>query len=324
MSTPSPSDKEPLALNLFNEHDDDEDIFYKKNLQDLLDGTVSPSKAASDFDTWVTTSSHQRLTALLSRPFPYTLTVEEEKSGTNLRTISPNASGFIELVFPTIARLCSAFPPHHEGQDRIIGFLEALRALPEHRAPDGIPEEAGAEGHFITLWPFGGNWRALAEVFRREAEDFSYPYSDIETPGSEVQIRWRNFQSAIARLTTLNLIDCGFLCALGNIVPSSYNYPDFKTRKIGGPNRVGGDVIAGAQWILWPDEGAYVYQQCKKVEKIEGLRTMWSMERWNVWKEQFAFVTGDERFDTQARAVAKVVGRQMLALEKEDVERKED
>lgn len=61
-----------------------------------------------------------------------------------------------------------------------------------------------------------------------------------------------------------------------------------------------------------------MYHQCKKVEKVDGARAMWSMERWEVWKDQFAFVAGDERFDSEARLVAKSAGQQMVALEKED------
>jgi len=121
----------------------------------------------------------------------------------------------------------------------------------------------------------------------------------------------------MARLTALELIDCGFLCALGDILPASPFYPDLEERKIGGPNRISGDVIAGAQWLLWPDEGRYVYQQCKKVETISGPRTMWSMERWNQWKDQLKWVAEDERFGAQARHVARMARHQMMAYEKD-------
>lgn len=48
------------------------------------------------------------------------------------RAIAPNPSGNIELVFPWIATLCSVFSAHHEKQDRIFQFLEALRDMPKH------------------------------------------------------------------------------------------------------------------------------------------------------------------------------------------------
>lgn len=147
--------------------------------------------------------------------------------------------------------------------------------------------------------------------------EFSYPYSNIETPGSEAQLRWRNFQSAIARLTSSGLIDCGFLCALADILPSSGDYPDLEKRKVGGQNRVSGDAIAGAQWILWPGQGQYVYQECRKKDNIDDPRQMWSMQRWNQWNEQSGFVSGDERFMEQARLVARLARHQMLAYEDE-------
>lgn len=79
-------------------------------------------------------------------------------------------------------------------------------------------------------------------------------------------------------------------------------------------------MIAGAQWIIRPDEGRFVYQQCKKADKVEGPRAMWSMERWRLWKDQFAFVAGDERFDAKARQMAKLAGQQMVAIEQEDTD----
>ncbi|KAJ0366987.1 hypothetical protein COL154_003496 [Colletotrichum chrysophilum] len=310
-------DSRVLSLNLFADDDDEEDILYKRKLQNLIDGTVTPSEAAADFDAWVVQDANNRLKQLLKRPDPKNLTPEEEAKGMSLRAIAPNASGSIDLVFPTIAKLCSAFPPFHPGQDAIVQFLEALRAMPDHQVPDGIPNGDGDDSHFITLWPFGDDWMALTEIFRREAEEYSYPYSDIETPGSETQVRWRNFQSAIARITTLGLINCGFLSALGDIMPSSSTYPDLEKRKIGGPNRVSGDAIAAAQWIMWPDEGRFVYQQCKKLNET-GPRAMWSQERWEVWKEQFAFIAGDERFTPKARVAAKLSREQMIGYEEED------
>lgn len=147
--------------------------------------------------------------------------------------------------------------------------------------------------------------------------EFSYPYSNIETSGSETQLRWRNFQSAIARLTSSGLIDCGFLSALNDILPSSQNYPNLEKRRVGGPNRIGGDVIAGAQWLLWPEQGQYVYQECRKKDNIDGPRQIWSVQSWKQWKEQFEFVAGDERFGQQARRVSRLAWDKMLAYEVE-------
>ncbi|KAI1878250.1 uncharacterized protein JN550_000432 [Neoarthrinium moseri] len=306
-------------LQLFIDDEDEEDIAYKQKLQSLVNGTVTPSQAATGFDHWIVEGANNRLKWLEQRVDPRSLTAEEEESGMTMRVIAPNASGKIEMVFPTIARLSTAFPPFHPGQDAIVQFLEALRALPEHQVPDGIPsEDPSSRDYLMTLWPFGGNWMALAEHFRREADTYSYPYSDIETLGSETRYRWRNFQSAIARITALGLIDCSFLSALGDIVPSSRNYVDLEQRKVGGPNRLAGCAVAAAQWVMWPGEGLFVYQQCKKVEKVSGPRDMWSRERWELWKEQFTFVSEDERFDPEARLVCKLSREQMIGYEEED------
>ncbi|EGN97088.1 hypothetical protein SERLA73DRAFT_169537 [Serpula lacrymans var. lacrymans S7.3] len=88
---------------------------------------------------------------------------------------------------------------------------------------------------------------ALAEVFHMEAYGNIRIYSDIETPGSESQFRWCSWQFSIAhyhfRLHKLRV-------SLGDILPFSDNYPELEKRKVGGANRIGGDVVAGAQWII--------------------------------------------------------------------------
>ena len=100
----------------------------------------------------------------------------------------------------------------------------------------------------------------------------------------------------MARLTCSDLIDCGFLSSLNDILPSSDGYPDLQKRPIDGPNKIGNLMLGAAQWVMRPDECHYVYRQCQKVESVSGVREMWSMERWREWKRQFAFVDGDGRF----------------------------
>ncbi|TEA09872.1 hypothetical protein C8034_v011598 [Colletotrichum sidae] len=296
-----------LSLNLFDDDDDEEDAVCKQKLTDLANGTTNPRNAAIDFDRWVVQRANDRLTELLKK----------NGHGSAPRYASPNVSGTIEVTWAAIARLCSAFPPHHPGQDTIIQFLEVLGDLPKHQAPDQMPESESDETHLVTLWQFGDNDVSPTEIFRREAEEFSYPYSDIETPGSEVAVRWRNFQSAVARITALGISNLAFLSALGDILPSHPLYPDLEERKIGGPNRVSGDTVAAAQWMMWPDEGRFAYQQCKNLRET-GPRSMWHPERWQQWKVQFAFVEGDERFTPKARLAAKLARQQMASLEEED------
>ncbi|BCR86806.1 uncharacterized protein ACHE_30793A [Aspergillus chevalieri] len=108
--------------------------------------------------------------------------------------------------------------------------------MPKHDVYEDVPPENSDKPYNTTaLWPLGENWMALAEMFRIETYEFSYPYSNVETPGSETQLRWQNFQFAIARLTSSELINCGFLCAFADILPSGQSYPDFEKRKVGRP-----------------------------------------------------------------------------------------
>ncbi|KAI1394268.1 uncharacterized protein F4822DRAFT_424747 [Hypoxylon trugodes] len=308
---------EPLDLQIFADEDDADDKTYKQILLALVSGELSPHAVAADFDAWVVRESNRRLKLLMERPDPKGLTPQEESSGMTMRMISPDASGYIEEAFSAIARLFSAFPPNHPGQDRIILFIEALSAMPEHRAPDAIPDSSN-DG-YITLWPFGGNWQALAELFRKEASAYFFPCPDIGIPGSEKRLRWRNLQSAMARLTAMELIDCGFLCALEYILPSNPYYPGLGKKELDGPNVIGGSAIAGAQWIVaQPDlVGRYVYAQCQQAGSVDGPRDMWSAERWGQWKEQFEFIARDGRFDDEARRVAELALRRMSGVELE-------
>lgn len=103
-----------------------------------------------------------------------------------------------------------------------------------------------------------------------------------------------------------------------HLLPWSREYPDLKKRPIDGPNKIGNYLIGAAQWIIYPGEGRYVYEQCKKVgEKIPGLspREMWGMERWREWKKQFGFVAGDERFQGKYRDMARLAHEKMVEYE---------
>jgi hypothetical protein len=163
---------ELLDLQLFRDDSDDEGQLCDGILHALVNGNLTPSQAAANynFDARIINDANVRLEKLMKRPDSRNLTPEEEERGEIMRAIAPNSSGCIELAFQSITRLCSAFPPYHPGQDRILQFIEALRALPEHQVPVGVPAENSDDpDQMLTLWPFGGNWMALAEVFRMEA-----------------------------------------------------------------------------------------------------------------------------------------------------------
>ncbi|RAK97549.1 uncharacterized protein BO80DRAFT_467777 [Aspergillus ibericus CBS 121593] len=222
--------------------------------------------------------------------------------------IMPRPRRWIEPLFHAVARLCSSFLPYHPAQTRLIDFLKELKVIPRHDLYSGVPPEDPNEPYrTVTLWPIEGNWEAVAETF-----DYWHVY--VLAP-----YRWRNFNSAIARITSSNLIDCGFLSSLREILPEHPEYPNLATRPIDGPNKLGNYMLGAAQWVMWPDECRYAYEQCKKHERVSGSREMWTMERWREWKRQFAFVAGDERFTPKYRDVAGRAYQQIVVVEEEDV-----
>ncbi|KLU91502.1 hypothetical protein MAPG_10020, partial [Magnaporthiopsis poae ATCC 64411] len=238
---------------LFDEDDDAEDLAYKRILDALLKGMSTPARAAADMDALVTTEANKRLETLKQRDPPLRLTPEEEEQGLTPRLVGPNPQRWMEMMTTTIAKICSAFPPAHPAQDALVDFLRELRDMPKHEVPDGDYEDPGAvvvRPRTFTLWPFGEtSVEYLAEKFRREAEDLAYPFSHVETLGSETQLRWSNLQSFIARLSVSGIIDCSHVTALRNLLPSSPTYPDLEARKVGGARRLAGDLFAAAHWL---------------------------------------------------------------------------
>ncbi|KAM4056755.1 hypothetical protein HRG_003621 [Hirsutella rhossiliensis] len=296
-----------LDPRLFDGDDDAEDLAYKQILNGVIAQTTPPSQAATQIDKWVTSEAKMRFRQLKDRQL-----TQEEKDGLNL--FGPNPSRHVDMIVGSIATVCSAYPPAHAAQNALVGFIEALKAIPKHQVP-GLSYDNSHEpvlDETYSLWPFGTrSTQYLAQRFQREAEEFAYPFSEVETPGSEFQLRWRNLQAFIARLTTLDLIDCSAVSALSYILPSALTYPDLKERKKGGPQRIAADLVAASQWLAPDQARSWVYKQCK----ANAGEALWTMQNWGQWKEQLSFIAGDERFGDETRALARSLGDKMNALE---------
>ncbi|PYI08314.1 hypothetical protein BO78DRAFT_441682 [Aspergillus sclerotiicarbonarius CBS 121057] len=311
----------PLDLNLFEHWDDDEDLWYKNNLVSLVQGDKTPTQVAIEIDTYITQETAKQYAVhqeYLAKQKKTKATCKENNNEEGTPVGEPNPGGHIEMVMLWIARLCTAFPPGHVGQDRIIAFLEALRALPRHEVvmasiskSEGELEDEEHVYRSLEMWPFGKGWLVLAEEFRYVSQP----------PPTERDLRYRNSQSAMVRTTALDLIDCRIYSVMEMILPFHHRwYPDLESCKEEGFNWLAGHVIAGAQWIVQPEAGRYVYRECRKVERLvtEYPRVVWSMERWRRWKDQFAFVAQEERFGERAREVAELAHERMVALEGEE------
>lgn len=203
-----------------------------------------------------------------------------------------------------------AFPAYHPGQTRIVEFLLALQSLPRHEIYAGLPPEDPSEPYqTMTLWPLeeeAGYWQMFPTYFQDEIQVWLALY------------RLRNLNSAMARLTALKVCNCARLSALLYMLPSNNEHPDLEKRPNEGPNRLGSNLIAAAQWILPSQEGHFVYQECKRFESEPEWRNIWCMMHWREWKHQFAFVAGDERFAAKYREVAQRSYNQMLVYEEEN------
>ncbi|KAI0116928.1 hypothetical protein F4814DRAFT_267215 [Daldinia grandis] len=302
----------PLILDLYDD-EDVEDRFCVGLLRALVDGSQTPSWVATELDTWVVQESSRKLHVLRERPS----FIKTDDTGRVLRRSTPNASGYVDRFFQFFPNLCSVFPPYHSGQTRIVQFLEALVAMPEHQAPDYfLDDDALKDVQMMSLWSDKG---CSTEELRIGADAIRYPGSGIDTPGSEAEARWRNYQSTLARIAMTGFSDCGFNSALRDIMPYGKKCPSFNVRMTSKPEQIGGHIQGAAQWIIWPDELRYVYEQCKKKEKLdkENPRDTWSMQNWRIWKAQFELAAGDERVDSRARTVASTAVGKMKVIEEQ-------
>ncbi|BCR86245.1 uncharacterized protein ACHE_30232A [Aspergillus chevalieri] len=93
----------PLPLKLYSEYDDEEDLPIKKRLEALVNGDMSPSQAAIDFDTTITEVTNRRQNEVMKRPDPQALTPEERAQGVNMYDLVPNPRLAIHTIFLSIA-----------------------------------------------------------------------------------------------------------------------------------------------------------------------------------------------------------------------------
>jgi hypothetical protein len=112
----------------------------------------------------------------------------------------------------------------------------------------------------------------------------------------------------MARLTANQLIYCAPFNALQDITPSAGSS---STRSLEF------DIIAAAQWVAWPTECRYVYQECLKKPVTEHYWEPWSKMQWKLWISEFGRVVEDTKYDDQTKSVARKALQQMKDIEEE-------
>ena len=143
--------------------------------------------------------------------------------------------------------------------------------------------------------------------------------SSLNASDSEDAVRWRNYQSTLARITMSGFSDCSFLCELRGILPKGkkYTLPTPKVHAGTRPADMGGRILAATQWLVEAKEARWVYQRCSEKEKTDKRdpRDTWSMENWNIWKAQLEFYQNDERVEAAGREAARRALDQMMVVE---------
>lgn len=336
LDTPTSPTLEPQ---LYEDWDDEDDLRWKAPLDSLIKATQTPLQAAQQIDTMVRAETSSRLQKLIEYANSHNLTAEDRESGDWDGLYPPNSGAIAQEILRSWCRVCTAFSPYSEGQNRLIEFLERLRDLPRWMGPESRPDEHGDVSE-SELWPFGYGWLGLEDEFRKhhvgKLLGLLLGYSGrlhpvllansgekhgkrrLLTIRTEVKPhyyrddaahnRWRNFQHTMARVTAMQLIYCAPFNALSDLVLSGdpESKPSFEF-----------DIVAAAQWVVWPVECRYVYQECLKKETTTEYWKPWSKDRWEQWKGEFERVGKYEKYDEKTRSVASQALSRMRDVEEE-------
>ncbi|RAL07033.1 uncharacterized protein BO97DRAFT_418941 [Aspergillus homomorphus CBS 101889] len=287
-------------FNLYSEWDDAEDLAYKNILVSLVKGEAYPSQAAHQVDTVLMQHFTSKYKLLCTRPKPYQLTPEETARGVkHIRDIASSPESHVELIFQRIAILCGAFPPGHPAQDRIILFLEALRAMNIYIMCCTWGSTRTKEKRSHSRSSSCGHWARTGVALQPPFDGRFHRRAGSDLKNDKEHLRWLNFQSAIARITALGLLECWILYSLDNTIPGGRFYSRKDTLGIAC------NLFAGAE-----------YRKRGRITKIG--RQMWSMERCGLWKQLFAPIDSgeDDRFDMEIRRQVKLALKRMIACEK--------
>jgi hypothetical protein len=78
------------------------------------------------------------------------------------------------------------------------------------------------------------------------------------------------------------------------------------------------DIVAAAQWVIWPDDCRDVYQECREKEATthSNYWEPFSKQNWERWKQEFEIVVASELYDDETKAVARQARGQMGETDK--------
>jgi hypothetical protein len=180
MSSAQPPPSPTLDPQLAEEFDDEDDTRWKAPLAALIDGSQSPSQAAQSINTLLRSETSSRLQQLQDYAAQHTLSADERESGDWGGLYAPNAGALVQGVLRSWVRVCSAYAPYSDGQNRLVEFLEELKGLPRWMAAESRPDEEGKVDE-VEVWKFGFGWMGLEDEFRRahvgEFDHFVLPCS---------------------------------------------------------------------------------------------------------------------------------------------------
>jgi len=154
-----------LDPQLYEHWDDEDDFRDKAPLKALIEGSQTPQQAAQAIDKMVRASTGERMQKITDYMNSHSMTAEDYESDEWEALGNPNATGHALVLLQTYSRICTAYSPYSEGQNRLIQLLEALRDLPRWDAPECRPDADGKTFE-RKFWAFEHGWLGLEDEFR--------------------------------------------------------------------------------------------------------------------------------------------------------------
>ncbi|KJZ74996.1 hypothetical protein HIM_05482 [Hirsutella minnesotensis 3608] len=266
-----------VRLNISDDGDSEADKEVIGALDALVNGFISPDKAAVYIDTTIAKDCQEAHVSYTSPSRP-SLTSGGEVNRT------PSTSGWLKFLWDCIAKSSMAIPFDHSGQDRLAALLLELQRLPRHDVPELY------QGLEQWLWEIDqGHFTGTRQV---------------ET-SSSAATAYMNFSAFIARLFANGIVETSRLCALIRPSPFALSKPLASTR-YSDPAEAAQHyepyASAAAQWILFAGEDLFI--MCQQNVILQVGKQKWTRALWDSWKAKFLIIAKAEQFSSQARGFA--------------------
>ena len=246
----------------------------------------------------------------------------DDSSSPELNESECSLEGFLWSLWAMVVKLIQQIPHNHPWQDRMVSILSAIKEVPRQVTPE-MEELEQSLG--MTFWQglpvFGAEIRETwnrGPFYKIQEGDFRYP-GDTPFPPNV----WANLNAFTARLTAAS-------------VSNFETYATWILRHTLEVERrdeeIDDNLPAATTWVIYA--GRIIYHNAAKectnstethpshIHFLRKFSTRFSKERWDFWKERFAFLQGQETLKQRTRDSAGEALDRMAEIERREPEPK--